>query len=93
MLADAFQVTKGTITHSLQVLEKRGFVQLDANPKDGRSKIVRLTEAGRTFRNEAIVSLGPAIEKLTVLLDPGKLKALLPELTQLRATLDANRDV
>ncbi len=93
MLADAFQVTKGTMTHSLQVLEKRGFVRLEANPKDGRSKIVRLTEAGRTFRDDAITLLAPAIANLSALLDVEKLEPLLPELARLRVILDANRDV
>ncbi len=93
MLADAFQVTKGTMTHSLQVLEKRGFVRLEANPKDGRSKIVRLTEAGRTFRDDAIVLLAPAIESLSALLDADRLEPLLPELARLRAVLDSNREI
>ena len=93
MLADAFQVTKGTMTHSLQVLEKRGFVRLEANPKDGRSKIVRLTDAGRQFQREAIASMIPAIGKLSVLLDESKLVPLLPELARLRTILDANRDI
>ena len=93
MLADAFQVTKGTMTHSLQVLEKRGFVRLEPNAADGRSKIVRITDEGRAFRNEAIASLAPAVGQLTGLLDPDRLSALLPELTRLRMLLDENRDV
>lgn len=93
MLADAFQVTKATMTHSLQVLEKRGFVRLEPNPRDGRSKIVRLTDEGRRFRDEAIASLAPAIARLSGLLDTDRLEPLLPELQRIRAVLDENRDV
>ncbi|MEL6750500.1 MAG: MarR family transcriptional regulator [Pseudomonadota bacterium] len=93
MLAEAFQVTKGTMTHSLGVLEKRGFVRLEPNPKDGRSKIVRLTDEGRSFVGEAIAALAPAIQKLTGLVDTESLSTVLPELRRLRETMDANREL
>ncbi|MEM9732849.1 MAG: MarR family winged helix-turn-helix transcriptional regulator [Pseudomonadota bacterium] len=93
MLADAFQVTKGTMTHSLQVLEKRGFVVLKPNPKDGRSKIVKITDDGRAFQQQAIASLAPGVQKLTLLLDQKELAEILPALIKLRKILDENRDL
>jgi DNA-binding MarR family transcriptional regulator len=42
-LARAFQVPKTTRTHTLSGLEARGLVDLAPNPRDGRSKRVRLT--------------------------------------------------
>ncbi|MEL7272725.1 MAG: MarR family winged helix-turn-helix transcriptional regulator [Pseudomonadota bacterium] len=93
MLADAFQVTKGTMTHSLQVLKKRGFVVLTPNPKDGRSKIVKITPEGRAFLQQAVASLAPGVQKLTMLLDQQELVEILPALTRLRQILDENRDI
>ncbi len=48
-LARAFQVPKTSMTHTLAGLEKRGLVEMRANPEDARSKQVWLTEAGRRF--------------------------------------------
>ncbi len=53
-IATAMQVTKNTMTHSLKVLEDRNFIIVEPDPDDGRGKLVRLTEAGRTFRETAI---------------------------------------
>ncbi|MFM7336534.1 MAG: MarR family winged helix-turn-helix transcriptional regulator, partial [Tabrizicola sp.] len=49
-LARAFQVPKTSMTHSLAVLERHGLIEMRPNARDGRSKCVFLTEAGRAFR-------------------------------------------
>lgn len=54
-IASAMQVTKNTMTHSLKVLQDRGFIDVQPDPNDGRGKLVYLTEAGRAFREDAIV--------------------------------------
>jgi DNA-binding MarR family transcriptional regulator len=90
-LASAFQLTKATMTHSLAVLEKAGFIRLQPNPKDGRSKLVYLTQKGRAFRDEAIQSVGPAFEPVMEKLDPEFLKSLIPHLRKVRKALDAAR--
>lgn len=53
-IASAMQVSKNTMTHSLKVLEGRGYIDVRPDPEDGRGKRVFLTDAGWTFRNEAI---------------------------------------
>ena len=63
-LASAFQVTKGTMTNTLGTLLKRGLVEIRPHQTDGRSKLVFLTDAGRTFHGEAVASLMPAITAL-----------------------------
>ncbi|MEM1317030.1 MAG: MarR family transcriptional regulator [Pseudomonadota bacterium] len=93
MLADAFQVTRGTMTHSLKVLEARGFIALDPDPKDGRSKTVRLLPEGRGFREQAIAALAPAIMVLSDKLEAVDVEPVLEELRKLRVILDENRDV
>lgn len=91
-LARAFQQPKTTMTHTLKVLEGRGMVTLAANPADGRSKIVRVTEAGAAFREEAIGRMALRMARLARhpgLAPPG---VLLPPLRALREVLDAMRD-
>lgn len=91
-LARAFQVPKTTMTHTLQLLEKAGFVTVAPNPADRRSKCIWLTEAGRDFRGRAIAALGPDIARIESALGADRLAAILPELRRLREYLDANRD-
>lgn len=45
-LAEKAGVTRATVSAMLQRLERDGLVELSAAPGDGRSKVVRLTEAG-----------------------------------------------
>lgn len=90
-LVSAFQVTKSTMTHSLQVLEERGFVELQPHPDDGRSKLVFLTDRGRSFREEAIAALAPRFEQLKRYLDLAAISEMLEPLRQVRKRLDENR--
>jgi len=92
-LADAFQVSKGTMSHTLGVLVKRGFVRLQPHETDGRSKIVSLTDEGRDFQQQAIASLSPGMAKLAKLVDVDVLRDMLPELETIRVILDENRDI
>lgn len=90
-IARAFQVPKTSMTHSLTVLERHGFIQLKPNPKDGRSKLVLLTDKGRTFRESAIAALGPDIAKMAQEIPEEDVTAILPALQMIREYLDANR--
>ena len=91
-IARAFQVTKPSMTNTIQRLEARGLVRVTPDPVDGRAKRVFLTQAGRTMREEAIARLGPAIDELAAELGADDFKAALPFLKRLRAYLDAERD-
>jgi len=91
-LARAFQVPKTTMTHTLAGLEKHGFVEMRPNPEDARSKRVWLTETGARFRDEAIASLMPDLQKMLDHISREELQAILPTLTKLRKILDEARD-
>lgn len=91
-IARAFQVPKTTMTHTLNGLTEHGFVEIRPNPKDGRSKTVWLTDAGRRFREEAIKSIDPDIETFRAQYPEDKIRALVRDLAEIRAILDANRD-
>ena len=91
-MARAFQVPKTSLTHTLSGLESRGLIEMRRNPDDGRSKLVYLTDAGRTLRQETIDALVPVFSGL---LDPratDRMRAALPTLTKIRQILDAARD-
>lgn len=92
-IAKAIQVTKATITHTLGVLEKRGFISIRPNPDDGRSKLVFLTQTGAQFRQKAIGSLLPAFETFSRELNLEDMQEAIPTLRQVRQVLDENRDV
>ncbi len=91
-LARAFQVPKTTMTHTLAVLERHGLVRLAPNPQDGRSKCVWITDAGRSFRADAIAGMGPDVAQIAAAFPVDQITAVLPVLTALRSLLDARRD-
>ena len=91
-LARAFQVTKGTMTSTLQRLEQKGLVVIRADPRDGRSKIVRITEEGRAMREACIAATRPWSKDLLAKLDAREISELTPRLAALRNILDADRD-
>ncbi|MGV2976269.1 MarR family winged helix-turn-helix transcriptional regulator [Roseibium alexandrii] len=91
-LAKAFQVPKTTMTHTLSGLLDHGFVDMRPNPKDGRSKTVWLTEAGRQFRETAIRSIDPDMSAIKSAIPEEKIAEILPLLAEVRIFMDAYRD-
>ncbi|MCX7288369.1 MAG: MarR family transcriptional regulator [Rhodobacterales bacterium] len=91
-LARAFQVPKTSMTHSLAVLEQHGLVETRPNARDGRSKCVFITEAGRAFRLTALQAVAPESEALAGRFPAARLAAILPDLAELRQIMDAMRD-
>lgn len=91
-MARAFQVPKTTLTHTLAGLEKRGFIDMRPNPEDARSKQIWITQAGRTFRNDAIADMVQVFAPLQDSLPQEWAEGVLPELVRLRKILDAARD-
>lgn len=90
-LAAAFQVTKGTMTSTLKRLEAKGFVKIIPDDKDGRSKRVLLTEAGRQARAEALTLASPLFERTKAALSAEEIDTILPVMQKLREWLDHNR--
>ncbi|WP_395176079.1 MarR family winged helix-turn-helix transcriptional regulator [Roseibium alexandrii] len=91
-LAKAFQVPKTTMTHTLSGLLDHGLVDMRPNPKDGRSKTVWLTEAGRQFRETAIRSIDPDMSAIKSAIPEEKIAKILPLLAEIRIFMDAYRD-
>lgn len=91
-LSRAFQVPKTTMTHTLAVLQRHGLILFGPNPRDGRSKCVHITEAGRRFQSNAIAALAPDLAWLRASFSEDRILSVLPVLADLRATLDAMRE-
>jgi len=91
-LASAFQVARPTMTNTIQRLEAKGFVSVEADPNDGRGKLVLITPAGRTARDAAITALKPLFEKIFADLGVDIFTKALPSLEKVRIYMDENRD-
>jgi DNA-binding MarR family transcriptional regulator len=91
-LARAFQVPKTSMTHSLAVLSRHGLIEMRPNTRDGRSKRVFITDAGRAFRQRAVESLQPDMAAIAARFPLEDLAGVLPVLTALRQVMDRMRD-
>lgn len=91
-LARAFQVAKTTMTHTLTGLEKHGFVEMQPNPSDKRSKQVWLTPNGKKFRDDALEKLAPLFGELGERFSSKRVAEMLPDLAEFRAVIDQLRN-
>jgi len=91
-LARAFQVPKTTLSHTLALLEQRGWIEMRPNPGDKRSKQVWITPDGRAFREEAIGLLSPEMSVMARAPEMQGVDALVARLSEIRQYLDARRD-
>ncbi|MEM5471240.1 MarR family transcriptional regulator [Hoeflea sp. AS60] len=91
-LASAMQVTKATMSHSLKVLESRGFIETRVCEEDARSKQVFLTGAGRAFQVEAITAAAQTFSRFVRMEHIQIMEEALPGLVAIRKLLDENRE-
>ena len=90
-IASAMQETKNTMTHSLKVLQNRGYIDVQPDPNDGRGKLVFLTETGRSFRAEAIAGVSAMIRDIIGGDQIAIIRRIHDDLEQMRQHLDDNR--
>ncbi len=91
-LTRVFQVPKTTMTHTLSGLKKHSLIGFRPNPKDGRSKCVWITDAGRDFIGQALFNVAPEVTKTSSHLSTDQVTALVNDLAHIRKLLDADRD-
>jgi DNA-binding MarR family transcriptional regulator len=89
-ITDAMQVTKTTISHSLAVLEKRGFITTRPSASDARSKQVFITNAGREFQQKATAALTRLYGAFLRDDDFRVMGEALPSLVSIRRLLESN---
>lgn len=90
-LASAFQISRPSMTATLDKLERAGFVQIVPDPADGRTKRVRITAAGRKARARAVEATAVLFERIQPQLATIDQDTLLDQLQQLRCVLDEAR--
>jgi DNA-binding MarR family transcriptional regulator len=90
-LAEAIQVTKATMTSTLQRLEEKGFVTTSPDPRDGRSKRVAISAGGRKARDQSIKAIAHHLAAMEKAIGSAGMQAALPFLTKLRMFLDQRR--
>ncbi|MBI1237535.1 MAG: MarR family transcriptional regulator [Alphaproteobacteria bacterium] len=91
-LANAMQVTRGAITNTIHRLEKRGLVAIEADPSDGRGKLVSITPAGTRMQKKAVETALPHFAFLSERFSQADMMTALPFLNALRESLDRARD-
>lgn len=91
-LARAFQVTRATMTSTLQRLEPKGLVRIVPDDSDGRGRLVEITHAGRAVHADCIARLAPVLEDLLARIGRTPFASALAPLTEIRTRLDSLRD-
>jgi DNA-binding MarR family transcriptional regulator len=83
--------TEATLSCDLQRPESRGLIRLQADPVDGRGKLVSLTAAGRKMREKCIREVAPLPNEIEQEFGEQKFCDALPLLEELRRYLDEHR--
>ncbi|MFO1241221.1 MAG: MarR family transcriptional regulator [Sphingomonadaceae bacterium] len=92
-LAFAFQVTRPTMTSTLSRMERAGLILVRADPRDGRGKLVSLTEKGHAMRETCLAAASTLFPILDGLISRNEFDAMMTPLTRLRKALDEMRNV
>ncbi|MGZ4959701.1 MAG: MarR family winged helix-turn-helix transcriptional regulator [Methylomonas sp.] len=82
-LGEQTLITKGTLTGVVTRLEDKGLVQRTASKKDGRSQIIRLTEAGQALYERTFEEHLQHINRLFDNYAPDEVAALETDLIRL----------
>ena len=90
-LAERAQVTKQTASLLVAALEREGVVERVPDPEDGRARLIRLTERGRTAAQQAMQVVMGVEQEWAEHLGPELAGQLREALTKLREVTDPYR--
>lgn len=82
-LAEKSNIGKSSVTKSVKILEKKGFLTKDINPKDNRKKIVKITNKGRNIQKEALKINNEIEESIVSAIGEEEIKILKKQLMTL----------
>ncbi|MBX3498521.1 MAG: winged helix-turn-helix transcriptional regulator [Alphaproteobacteria bacterium] len=91
-LARALQQPQPGITKTVQKLVDKGFLAERGNPRDGRSKLLRMTARGAAAHQAAIEALMPELARAFAGWSAEEMRRLFADLDRLKLWLDADRD-
>lgn len=86
-IAEAFGWPKTSMSHTVAVLEGRGLVRLEPNPRDGRSKCLWLTPKGRTLAALGRTAVEGDLARVAGLAEEEEVARLAADLLSLAARL------
>jgi DNA-binding MarR family transcriptional regulator len=86
-LAERAGMTKQSMGALISYLERRGYVSVRPDPRDGRAKVVRRTRKGVDSHEPARRVIARVQEKWSRLLDPGEMDELVRLLRKLNDRL------
>ncbi len=90
-LASAFQVSRPTMTNTLQKLEAKNYICVSADLADGRGKLVMITQEGKDAFRIAVQALAEMFGDVANAMGEEPFKEALIPLTSIRAFMDASR--
>ena len=90
-LASAFQVSRPTMTNTLQKLEAKNYICVSADLADGRGKLIMITQEGKNAFHIAVQSLAEMFGDVANAIGEEPFKKALIPLTNIRAFMDTSR--
>ena len=84
-LAQKLGLTASGITRLVAPMEKIGLVEKEANPRDARVSLVKITKAGETILADASISLEQKSQSVLEGLDPKILNEMTKAMEKLTA--------
>ncbi|SIO19511.1 MarR family winged helix-turn-helix transcriptional regulator [Vannielia litorea] len=91
-LAQAFHLTRGAMTNTLNKLEWAGYVHIRPDWDDARRKMVSISPSGRAARDAAIASVSPVIAAIVAEIGSERVRAMLPVMRELRQKLGSSEE-
>jgi len=86
-IINAIGLDKGAVSRALHELDKRRLIASERDPKDNRSRIIRLSKAGDALHDRVIIVALAREERLLSTLSPHELETLIVCLRKLRANV------
>lgn len=86
-IINAIGLDKGAVSRSLHVLEEQRLVTSEPDPKDNRSRIMRLSKSGDALHDRIIVAALAREDRLLSCLSPQETESLIVCLRKLRANV------
>lgn len=90
-IAESFGWPKTSMSHTITVLESRGLVRLEPNPRDGRSKCLWLTPKGRGLALTGRAAIEADLASIAALAPSAALHGLTTHMLSLAARLSEQR--
>ena len=88
-LADRLQITKQSVNDLLHDLEERGYLVREADPSDGRARVVRLTKKGRALEDVVYAGAESAQQAIAELLGVRRFAQFRDALTAVSSSIAA----